>query len=44
MSAKPPLASPPKWIEPCIPTLIAKPPKGMNWRHEIKWDGYRISS
>jgi bifunctional non-homologous end joining protein LigD len=43
MSVKPPLASPPKWIEPCIPTLIAKPPKGPNWRHEIKWDGYRIS-
>jgi bifunctional non-homologous end joining protein LigD len=43
--AQPPttLPSPPKWIEPCIPTLIARPPKGPNWRHEIKWDGYRIS-
>jgi ATP-dependent DNA ligase len=30
-------------IEPRIPTLISKPPKGPNWRHEIKWDGYRIS-
>jgi bifunctional non-homologous end joining protein LigD len=34
---------PPKWIEPCIPTLVEKPPSGPNWRHEAKWDGYRIS-
>jgi bifunctional non-homologous end joining protein LigD len=33
---------PPSWIEPCIPTLVAKPPKGDRWRHEVKWDGYRV--
>jgi ATP-dependent DNA ligase len=42
-SSPPTLPSPPKWVEPYIPTLISKPPKGPNWRHEIKWDGYRIS-
>jgi bifunctional non-homologous end joining protein LigD len=42
--AKPPpkLAPPPSWIEPCIPTLVEKPPSGPNWRHEAKWDGYRV--
>jgi bifunctional non-homologous end joining protein LigD len=35
------LAPPPAWIEPCVPTLVAKPPKGDRWRHEVKWDGYR---
>jgi hypothetical protein len=33
---------PPSWIEPCIPTLVAKPPKGDRWLHEVKWDGYRV--
>jgi bifunctional non-homologous end joining protein LigD len=33
---------PPSWVEPCIPTLVAKPPKGDHWRHEVKWDGYRV--
>jgi bifunctional non-homologous end joining protein LigD len=33
---------PPSWIEPCIPTPVAKPPKGDRWRHEVKWDGYRV--
>jgi bifunctional non-homologous end joining protein LigD len=37
------LASPPSWIEPCVPTLVEKPPTGPNWRHEVKWDGYRVS-
>jgi len=41
---KPPKpTAPPSWIEPCIPTLVEKPSTGPNWRHEIKWDGYRIS-
>jgi ATP-dependent DNA ligase len=22
---------------------VTKPPRGAKWRHEIKWDGYRIS-
>jgi bifunctional non-homologous end joining protein LigD len=37
------IAAPPTWIEPCTPTLVTKPPRGANWRHEVKWDGYRIS-
>ncbi|HLH50444.1 MAG TPA: non-homologous end-joining DNA ligase [Roseiarcus sp.] len=36
------MASPPEWIEPCLPTLVDRPPSGDNWRHEIKWDGYRL--
>jgi bifunctional non-homologous end joining protein LigD len=23
--------------------LVERPPRGSSWRHEIKWDGYRIS-
>jgi bifunctional non-homologous end joining protein LigD len=34
----------PKWIKPCLPTLVDKPPVGDHWIHEIKWDGYRISA
>ncbi|WP_180982540.1 non-homologous end-joining DNA ligase [Methylocella silvestris] len=33
----------PGWIAPCLPTLVARPPVGADWIHEIKWDGYRIS-
>jgi hypothetical protein len=34
---------PPGFIEPCIPTLAAKPPFGSGWVHEIKHgDGYRL--
>jgi bifunctional non-homologous end joining protein LigD len=29
-------------VEPCIPTLTAKPPAGPGWVHEIKHDGYRL--
>ena len=29
-------------VEPCIPTLDAKPPVGPGWVHEIKHDGYRL--
>ena len=34
----------PKWIRPCLPTLVEKPPVGPHWVHEIKWDGYRVSA
>ena len=30
------------FIDPCIPTLAAKPPVGSDWVHEIKHDGYRL--
>jgi bifunctional non-homologous end joining protein LigD len=30
------------FVEPCIPTLAAKPPSGPGWVHEIKHDGYRL--
>jgi ATP-dependent DNA ligase len=33
---------PPGFIEPCIPTLAAKPPSGPDWVHEIKHDGYQL--
>jgi bifunctional non-homologous end joining protein LigD len=29
-------------IEPCHPTLVAKPPAGPGWLHEIKHDGFRM--
>ena len=29
-------------LEPCLPTLVDRPPVGANWRHEVKWDGYRV--
>jgi bifunctional non-homologous end joining protein LigD len=34
----------PQWIEPCLPTLVAKAPTGPEWVHEVKWDGYRLSA
>jgi ATP-dependent DNA ligase len=30
------------FVEPCIPTLAAKPPSRPGWVHEIKHDGYRL--
>jgi ATP-dependent DNA ligase len=30
------------FIDPCIPTLAARPPSGPDWVHEIKPDGYRL--
>ena len=32
---------PPTWIAPAIPTLVREAPRGPNWLHEIKHDGYR---
>jgi ATP-dependent DNA ligase len=31
----------PVFIEPMLPTLAEEPPKGDDWIHEIKHDGYR---
>jgi hypothetical protein len=30
------------FIQPCQPTLVAYPPAGPGWLHEIKHDGFRI--
>jgi ATP-dependent DNA ligase len=30
------------FIDPCIPTLAAKPPSGSDRAHEVKHDGYRL--
>ena len=30
-----------RFIEPMLPTLVADPPEGEGWLHEIKYDGYR---
>jgi len=32
----------PARINPCLATLVAKPPKGSDWAFEVKWDGYRV--
>jgi bifunctional non-homologous end joining protein LigD len=29
-------------VEPQLPTLVAQPPSGPDWLHEIKLDGYRV--
>ena len=34
----------PGFIEPCLATLVANPPVGEQWVHEIKFDGYRIQA
>ena len=30
------------FIQPCQPTLVAYPPAGPGWLHEMKHDGYRL--
>jgi bifunctional non-homologous end joining protein LigD len=37
-----PKRRPAGFIEPCIPTQVAKPPVGPQWIHEVKHDGYRL--
>ncbi|NNM72621.1 DNA ligase D [Enterovirga aerilata] len=32
----------PETLEPCLATLVDQVPRGPNWIHEIKWDGYRL--
>jgi len=34
----------PDFVAPCLATLVAAPPKGDDWVHEIKFDGYRIQA
>ncbi|UFX10120.1 non-homologous end-joining DNA ligase [Sinorhizobium meliloti] len=30
-------------VDPCLATLVDRPPKGPDWAYEVKWDGYRIA-
>jgi bifunctional non-homologous end joining protein LigD len=30
------------FIHPCRPTVVAQPPSGPGWAHELKHDGYRL--
>jgi bifunctional non-homologous end joining protein LigD len=34
----------PKFVEPQLATLVEAPPAGMEWLHEIKFDGYRAEA
>ena len=34
----------PVFVEPSLAMLADKPPKGTNWLHEIKYDGYRMQA
>jgi DNA ligase D-like protein (predicted ligase) len=36
-----PPEEPLRFIPPMLPTLVTEPPKGAEWQHEIKYDGYR---
>ncbi|MDK1386399.1 non-homologous end-joining DNA ligase [Sinorhizobium sp. 8-89] len=33
----------PARVDPCLATLVDKPPKGQDWALEVKWDGYRLA-
>ncbi|MDW9726469.1 ATP-dependent DNA ligase [Sinorhizobium meliloti] len=33
----------PARVDPCLATLVDKPPKGPDWAFEVKWDGYRVA-
>jgi bifunctional non-homologous end joining protein LigD len=34
----------PRFVAPCLATLVAKAPDDKRWEHEIKFDGYRIQA
>jgi bifunctional non-homologous end joining protein LigD len=34
----------PRFVSPCLATLVAKPPDDSHWEHETKFDGYRIQA
>ncbi len=34
----------PDFVAPMLPTLVAAPPVGAQWLHEVKFDGYRIEA
>src|SRR5437868_5096018 len=35
-------APPPAWIKPQLAAVVDKAPDGLDWLHEIKFDGYRM--
>lgn len=37
-------SSPPVFVEPCLASLVREPPRGEQWVHEIKFDGYRLQA
>ena len=37
-----PLNAPAGFIQPCLPSLSERPPRGPGWAHELKHDGYRL--
>ncbi len=37
-------ASLPRFVAPALAKLVAKPPPGGRWLHEIKFDGYRLQA
>ncbi|XNO40688.1 non-homologous end-joining DNA ligase (plasmid) [Sinorhizobium meliloti] len=39
----PPSDPMPARVDPCLATLVDKPPKGPDWAYEVKWDGYRLA-
>lgn len=32
------------FVQPMLALLVAEPPRGPQWWHEVKWDGYRIQA
>ena len=36
------MTTPFRFIEPCVPVLSRSVPKGSQWQHEVKFDGYRV--
>jgi bifunctional non-homologous end joining protein LigD len=34
----------PDFVAPCLALLQSKPPEGDQWRHEVKFDGYRLQT
>src|SRR6516162_9008892 len=41
-SARSRFKPPAGFIVPCNPTLVDRPPKGPDWLHEVKHDGFQI--
>ena len=42
--AQAPQAPLPRFVSPCLATLVEKAPEGKRWEHELKFDGYRLQA